>query len=110
MEKALFQSRLEIIFYLRSLARVSFIEVHVILVYGGEMQKVCVCGEQTLPTDCALSERDGDGCRTVAGLLAVPGIGEREPQAGMHHTQLKSPRELVKTDFKGARFWLKRQD
>lgn len=45
-----------------------------------------------------------------AGLLAVPGIGEREPQAGMHHTQLKSPRELVKTDFKGARFWLKRQD
>lgn len=74
------------------------------------MQKVCVCGEQKLPTDCALSERDGDSCRTAAGLLTVPRIGEREPQAGMHHTQLKSPRELVETDFKVARFWLKRQD
>lgn len=91
-------------------ARVLFIEVHVILVYGGKIQKVCVCGEQTLPTDCALSERDGDGCRTAAGLLAVLGIGEREPQAGMHHTPLRSPRELAETDLKGARSWLKWQD
>lgn len=91
------------------IAMVSFIEVHVILVYGGEMQSLCLWRADITHWLCTEWERRWR-LQDCAGLLAVPGIGEREPQAGMHHTQLKSPRELVETDFTGARFWLKRQD